>query len=212
VARGVDRQRVRLVRPGVDLDRFRPIPVSGANRFALLFASTPSEPEDIELRGIPLLVELARTRPDIEIVVPWRQWGNVAAAKARLQILRPPDNFVVLHQPDLQMSKLMERIHATIACFAPGIGKGIPNFVLEGLAAGRPFVASPASLSELARRTDSGIAANATVESLSQAIDDLRDGWAVRSVRAREVAETYFDVRRFVREYEVLYEDIVALS
>jgi glycosyltransferase involved in cell wall biosynthesis len=157
-------------------------------------------------------VELARARPDIEIVVPWRQWGDVGGARAKLQALSPPDNFIVLHDPDVRMPEMMERVHATVVCFEPGAGKGVPNFVIEGLAAGRPFVTSVAALSELARRTDAGIAARATVESLSDAVNELQYGWTARSTRARAAAETYFDAARFVRNYEEIYDEIVGLS
>jgi hypothetical protein len=47
-------------------------------------------PADIGPRGIPLLVELARHRPDVDIILPWRAWGDVDAAREVLGSLRPP--------------------------------------------------------------------------------------------------------------------------
>ena len=66
VRAGVPRDRIAVVRPGIDLDWFTWAPPPASPRFTLLFASTPSDPAEIDARGIGLLVELARSRPDCD--------------------------------------------------------------------------------------------------------------------------------------------------
>jgi len=85
VAAGVSPDRIETIYPAVDIDRHPPQPPPARGPFRLLFASTPSEASEIDQRGLGLLIDLARLRPDIEVVVPWRQWGRVTEARQALE-------------------------------------------------------------------------------------------------------------------------------
>jgi hypothetical protein len=115
-ARGVPRKALTVVYPGIDLERYAFAPLQRTDRLRFLFASSPSESSEIDARGIPLLIELARARPDIEIVVPWRSWGDVAGTTAVLDALRPPPNFHVRREPHADMRRHFAHAHATIVC------------------------------------------------------------------------------------------------
>jgi glycosyltransferase involved in cell wall biosynthesis len=209
IERGVPADCISIVRPGVDLRRYAPAAAPPTGRFRLLFASTPSDAEAIEARGIPLLVELARARPDLDIVVPWRAWGDVDGAKAALRALEPPANFDVRHETRADMPRHFADSHATIACFAAGAGKTLPNFVLEGLASGRPcVVTADSALAPAIAASGAGVVAARRVEDLSAAVDRLRDGWAACAAQARRLAETSFDAAQFVASYDRIYRDV----
>jgi hypothetical protein len=102
------------------------------------------------------------------------------------------------------------RAHATIAAFAPGAGKSVPTFILEGLAAGRPFIGTGPQLAEIGRVTGAGLSSDRTVQSLSAAVDGIRDAWPELSARARDAADTLFGVRRFRAEYDALYRELAS--
>ena len=71
------------------------------------------------------------------------------------------------------------RVHATVAPFAPGAGKAVPNFVLEGLAAGRPCIAiRTGGWPHLIECSGAGLVVARDVGSLSDAIDRMRDSWS----------------------------------
>lgn len=209
VRAGIAPDRVRVQRPGIDLDRYRRSPPPMSGRFRLLFASTPSDPLEFEARGIPLLVALARLRPDVDVVLPWRQWGDVRKARRAIERLGPPPNFVVLHEETADMREHFARAHATVAMFARGVGKACPNSVVEGFASGRPaIVASDGSLSALIEASGAGVVSNRDARALSVAVDRLRAGWPAYAERARRLAEAQFDLRAFRSRYEQLYEEI----
>jgi glycosyltransferase involved in cell wall biosynthesis len=208
---GIPPERIQLIRPGIDLNWFRPTSHEPSDRFRLLFASTPSDPAEIEPRGIPLLIELARLRPDIDIVVPWRLWGNIDAARRVLTGLRPPANFLITYGDSEDMRVHHARAHATIVCFARGTGKACPHFVLEGLASGRPCITTAdGGLSDVVARAGAGVVAERDVTSLAESTDRLRREWSSYATNARKLAEQQFDVRQFRASYEQLYADIVA--
>ena len=205
---GVPPQRMSLIRPGVDLDWFGMLPAVESNRVSLLFASTPADPAEIDRRGIPLLVELARLRPDIDIVIPWRQWGDVAEARRRLEALRIPSNVIVTHDVIHDLRPHLARVHATVFCVEEGAGKSCPAFVIEGLAAGRPCVTTSPELAPLIARAGAGVVAAGEPASLAAAVDNLRRDWVEYSARARQLAEAEFDLRIYRRQYDELYQKI----
>ncbi|MGH9387902.1 MAG: glycosyltransferase [Vicinamibacterales bacterium] len=212
IGAGIPRARIEIVRPGVDLEWFAATSAPAASaRFTLLFASTPSDPAELDARGIPVLVELARALPDVDIVVPWRAWGDVDAARKALEDLRPPANFVLTFGDVKDMRIQYARAHATIACFEVGAAKSCPNFVVEGLACARPCIATPGvGIAALLERTGAGLIASRDVASLADAVNRLRVAWMVYAERARRLAEEEFDVRHFVARYERLYDEVAA--
>jgi glycosyltransferase involved in cell wall biosynthesis len=201
--------RLHVIRPGVDLSAWQRVARPGG-RFRLLFASTPSDASELDARGIPLLVALAERRPDIDVCVPWRQWGDVHAARAALASLRAPANFLVSHDPAADMPVIMASAHATITCFAAGIGKSCPNFVVEGLAAGRPaLVTDTVGLAPLIARTGAGVVTARDPDALARGVDRLCAEWPMAAGRARALAQAEFGVDQFRARYDALYADVV---
>jgi glycosyltransferase involved in cell wall biosynthesis len=208
---GIPADRIDVVPPGIDVDAYAGIGAPSSERFRLLFASSPSDPSEIEPRGIGLLVELARRRPEIDIHVPWRRWGNLDRARRALDALKPPSNFVVTVGDETDMRKLYAAAHATVACFAAGAGKICPNFVIEGLASGRPALLTPqVGLSPAVARDNAGVVVPREVEALAAGLDRLRDGWAGYADRARALARREFSLDAFRSRYDTLYERIAS--
>ena len=206
---GIPRERIHVIHPGIDLDWHRPPGGPSPDRFRLLFASTPSDPAEIAPRGIPTLVDLARLRPDVDIWIPWRQWGDLSAARRAIEALRPPPNFIVSYENATDMRPHYANAHATVVCFAPGVGKACPNFVVEGLAMGRPCLCtSDSRIAHLITNAGAGLVVPPDARSLAEAIDPLRLGWVGYAERARGLAEDAFDLRQFRARYEALYEQI----
>jgi glycosyltransferase involved in cell wall biosynthesis len=103
------------------------------------------------------------------------------------------------------------RAHATIVCFELGIGKAIPNFVLEGLAAGRPSLSVfESGLAADLERSGAGLTASRDVAALSLCVDRLKADWQGYSVRARQLAVDRFSLEAFRSTYERLYREIAA--
>jgi glycosyltransferase involved in cell wall biosynthesis len=212
VQAGIKRDHVSIVRPGIDLDHFN-LHEPPQGPFTLIFASTPSDVSEIASRGIPLLVELARARPDIRIILPWRQWGDVTKSREALVSLRPPGNFIVTHDNVHDMREVYRLAHATIVIFAAGTGKAVPNFVIEGLAMGLPCIATKSSglASDLAQHR-AGLVVEPQIAALSNAVDELQADSNGYSRRARLLAEARYDLRTFVAAYDRIYDEVGVTS
>jgi glycosyltransferase involved in cell wall biosynthesis len=210
VAAGVSPEAIELVRPAIDLDHYRPA-ATRSSRFTLLFASSPADPEEIESRGIGLLVELARLNPDMDILVPWRVWGDMERARRDLEARRPPANFVLRVGDVGDMRECYTQAHATIVCFARGVGKTCPHFVLEGFASGLPCLTTrEGGLADLVAEREAGVVAHRDVRALSEGLRQLRAGYQRYAARARRLAEDEFDLRRFGAKYEAIYAAVAA--
>jgi len=209
---GIPRDRISRIRPGVDLALFERMAPPAVDRFTLLFASTPSDPSEIGPRGIPPLIELARALPEVDLLVPWRVWGDEAALRRAVASLNPPSNVHVTWENAGDMRAWFARAHATIACFNAGAGKVTPNFVIEGLACGRPCLLSDAvGASADIERLGGGLRVPPTVEALREGVASLRTDWRVWSARAREAAQAEFDLVKFRARYDALYHAISGL-
>jgi glycosyltransferase involved in cell wall biosynthesis len=206
VAAGVPRQRIRVVYPGVDLREFAPAPPPGAPRFRLLFASSPANSREFEARGVPLLVDVARGNPDVEVVLLWRPWGSLDSARAALRALRLPANVTVDERAPDRMSEVYASVDAVVCFYAAGFGKSCPNSVIESLACGRPvLLADSCGLADLVMQEGGGVVASRDAVALSDGLRRLRDGHARLRDNARETAERVFSLERFRADYAGLY-------
>jgi glycosyltransferase involved in cell wall biosynthesis len=208
VGAGVAPDRVDVIYPGVNLTHYTPQPPpDAAGRFRLLFASTPSDAGDIDYRGIGLLIELARLRPDIDIIVPWRLWGQVPDAFRIIESRSPSANFRVEVGDISDMAAIYRTVHATVCCFETGVGKSAPNFVVEGLASGRPaLLADTCGIADVVAEWGAGCVTPRTLAALSAGVDDLRHRYDDACRQARLLAEREFNQTVALERYRRLYQ------
>lgn len=203
---GVEPERVRVLHPGVDLQLFSPAPDAARGPFTVLFASAPMDAAEISGRGITLLVEAARRLPDVTFRMLWRPWGDQVAARRALAALDLPSNVVVRWGDSADIVAEYRQAHATIACFAPGVGKSAPNSVIEGLACGRPAILTDTvGLAPLVAKTGAGVVTARNADALVEGITLLRQDYRGYARRARPVAEEWFDITRFCAAYGRFY-------
>jgi len=208
---GAAPERVRVVYPGVDLEVFYPTPAPPPRPFRLLFASSPPGPAELESRGIPLMVELARANPDVEVLLLLRRMGDPDGTRRALEALDPPANVLVSADEVSDMPSAFASAHAVLAPFAPGVGKSCPNSIVEGLACGRPAIVSPAcGISSLLVREGAGLAPARTVAALDGALERLRMRYREYASHARALAVRRFALDGFVRGYLAIYEEVAA--
>jgi glycosyltransferase involved in cell wall biosynthesis len=203
---GVTPDRIEIIPPGINLQQFYDSPPPGGP-FRILFASTPANPREFDIRGIPLLIEVARACPDVEMVLLWRQWGALEEAERQFQLLNPPPNVIVDRRDVTDMAAVYRSAHATVCYFEPHYGKSAPNSIIEGLACGRPALLSEGcGLASIVRRAEAGIVSARNVEALVHGVKRLRDNYARHATNARALAESHFDEVRIIERYAAIYQ------
>jgi glycosyltransferase involved in cell wall biosynthesis len=207
IGEGVPPDLIRLIYPATDLSAFTPAPAPHGP-FRILFASWPEHPEQLEKRGVLLLVELARRCPKVEVVLLVRQWGDQGGTNKVLELADVPANVKVETLRGRSMAEVYASVHVVAALFEKGSGKSSPNSIIEGLACGRPALVSTdcGIASTVANRA--GVVVQRHVDALTVGVELVRSSWPALSRQARELAEEKFSEAAFLRQYRDLYEQI----
>lgn len=212
VKNGVDRDRVRLILPPVDLGRFHPAP-RPAHPFTVLFASSPDKASWLDARGVPQILEAAERRPAMRFRLLWRPWGDAGPRVAAWIKERGLTNVQLETGKWSDMGAQYRAAHACIAPFTDASrAKPAPNSVIESLACGRPVVVTPTvGLADLIQEHNAGLVCAPDGEQLAIQLDQIQADWDSYSCRARELAERKFGMGRFVRSYRQLYEEMMCV-
>jgi glycosyltransferase involved in cell wall biosynthesis len=204
---GIGSDRIRVIYPGVNLDEYRPVTRRSHDRFRVLFASAPSDAGEFRARGIPLLVEVARLCPEIDVTLLWRSWGDQDSARRAFANLNPPENIHIELRRGRTMTSVYQETDAIACLYEPGFGKSCPNSIVEALACGVPaLVSDSCGVAGLITKGEAGIAATRNPADVAEAARTLRREHARFSAAARRLAERSFDVRQFVDAYADLYQ------
>lgn len=211
---GISADRIRLILPPVDLERFTPRPRPDGP-FTVLFASSPDSAEWLEGRGVKLLLDVAERLPNVRFRLSWRPWGNSLSQLMQwIQERQLQNNVEVVLGRESDMSQQYQKCHATIAPFVdPTRCKPAPNSLVESLACGRPVIATPVvGLANWFQDAGVGQLAQPTTASIAAAIEALAADWAGYSQRARQIAEAHLSKTRFVESYRSLYSELLGVS
>jgi hypothetical protein len=173
---------------------------------AASFRQYSIRPGEIRERGIPLLIDLARDRRDIEVRLLWRTWGDVGRAQEALAALSPPSNVVVQFRDVPDMSQEYSAAHIVVCPFTKGFGKAAPNSIIEGLASGetctcfRRLRPCPRD-----RRSGRGCGVRSGAERHRRRLEALLSRLTDSARAARQLAECRFDEITWLRKYEAWY-------
>ena len=178
-------------------------------KFRILFASTPPEPKDIKAKGINLLLRLAEKAPEVEIVIAMRPWKSKPVIE---RMVRESGLRNIMIETDISdMNDLIGSVHATIAPFLVST-KSAPLSIIESLMAGKPVIVSlHAEVLDLLKSEKCAIVFDPNDESsLVKAVMELRDNYAFFQENSRPCAEKYYSLDRFIKDYEALYQEVLA--
>jgi glycosyltransferase involved in cell wall biosynthesis len=203
---GVGGQRIHVIPPPVDLERFAPSPPpKGA--FSVLFASSPETVDGIATRGVDALLDAAELRPSYRFVLLWRPWGDSYAFIQESIRQRGLENVIVVHERISRMEDAYCGVHVTVAPFRSSTAtKSAPNSLIESMACGRPVVAtSSVSFAKDAERASAARCVEADGEALAAGLDDVRRRWDETSRKARRFAEEHFAQMLHIDSHRRLY-------
>lgn len=208
---GVSDDRIRLIPPPVNLDRFAPTPRRD-RPFTVLFASAPERADWFEGRGILLILEAAARLPQMEFRIPWRPWGNSHRTIVQEIANRGLTNVDVPLERISDMAALYVDADATIFPAVDGkICKPIPNSIVESLASARPVVVSDQlDIAHYLRGTKAGKVISPNGDDLAGALLALEREWDEASAAARDVAVEHFGEQQFLEDYDSLYRGLLA--
>lgn len=211
---GVPARLVRVIHNGVDLERFFPVRdrAEAKRRLGL----DPAEPVIVTVgrlargKGQPYLIEALlamKTRARCIIVGGGPKEPELRALAGRLGV----SDRIVFAGP---RRDVVPYLHAADLFAFPSLAEGLGNALLEAMACGLPCVVSALpAFREVAPSGEVVSVPPGDARSLASAMDGLlADPSRMQALgrAARRRVEEAFSVDRMVREYEALYEELLA--
>lgn len=221
------RPKLRIVANGVDLDRFRPSSPLDGN------CNAPGTARPFRLLSVG---SVCRVKNPVRLVHALhllkerntRQFELTFAGRPRDDDARSGQRSYLQTREFVNRYKLEKHVHfvghvsaiekqyaQSDALIHISVQEGIPNAVVEAMAAGLPIVASRVSdLPMILQRARNGFLCDPySIESICSAIDKMllcsQDQLQTMSKRSRKSAETHFGLDRFFNELETLYTELL---
>ncbi len=216
-ALGVETDKLELLYPGLDLHKFHPgtRAASWHDNPKILFASAPRSEEEMQSRGVYLLLEAAKISQEVQYHLLYREWRrgytSLAATRGWLESQRL-ENVTLTNSVVKNMHRVYRDYDFTIIPYtmADG-GKECPMSAVEGLACGLPaLISSLAPFAEFVERHKCGVVFDPTPASLVSAVETGMRQYRELSTNAVNVAQRFFSLQRLLERMTQIYEEILS--
>ena len=211
---GIDEQKVHIVYPGVDLEKFKPAGKSPSlKKPRILFATAPRSKAELEARGVPLLVNTAQHYPDISFHFLFRKWNSgytsLVPTRALIEQLGL-ENVTLTNTVVDDMPSLYREHHFTVIPYTKTDGgKECPNSMIESLACGVPVLISEISpFSSFISKNSCGVVFSCTYQGLRKAVEKGVYNYNELRRAAREVASKHFCKNKVFAFYQNIYNSL----
>jgi glycosyltransferase involved in cell wall biosynthesis len=199
--------RAVLIRPGIDLRRFRPAPArvpDGSLR--VLAGSAPWTASQFRLKGVDALLEAAVRLPALSLVFLWRGLllDEMKRRVARLEL--QPRVEIVADRVDV--GALLARVDAAVVLSEhPTLVKAYPHSLLEALAVGKPvLVSGTIPMADYVEETGCGVTVSrVTAADVLEAVERLRSAYEAFRGRAAAIGASGFSQEAMLSAYGALY-------
>ncbi|MEO2030952.1 MAG: glycosyltransferase, partial [Planctomycetaceae bacterium] len=212
---GIDAAKVELLFTPVDTTKYHNLqPRVLSDSPTILFATSPRTSEEMEERGVNLMLEAAPNMPQVVWRMLFRRWrcsDTAYETTARLVAERRLSNIQLQHGNVVDMQSEYQAADFTIIPFTRSDGgKPCPNSMAEGFASGLPVLISSVSpMADFVRRNRCGAVFHPTASSFRDAFASACDDYCILSRNSCEVAKTYFCQQTYFKRMAAIYNEVL---
>lgn len=201
-------KNVSTVLPGIDIDAFK-YHVPTSNKFIILMASAPWVPQQLEKKGIRILLEALKELDDIEVIFLWR--GFCLQEMKELIKFHRVERSLRINNQTVNVPIQLGKIHATIAPFTTyEESRAYPTSIIESLAAGKPVIVTDRiPISMIIEREGCGTVVSPTKEGILNGIEELRLKYPKYQKNCIPTAKKYFSQKRLLNDYLTIYQEVL---
>ncbi|MGQ9904034.1 MAG: glycosyltransferase [Anaerolineae bacterium] len=201
--------RGRFVQPAIETSGFSYTPTPADAPLTLLAGSAPWTVEQFTSKGVDVLLEVARNRPNVRLVFLWR--GVVFDEMMRRVSALGLEQRVCVLNEKVDVNRVLAGVHASVVLATRSdVVKAYPHSLLESLAAGKPVLVSRViPMARWVEQAGLGLVIDqADVEHVLNAIAALQSsGMQFQAERLR--ASVADQTRRFIEQHEQVYRQAV---
>lgn len=212
---GIEVEKIELMFPPVDLSEFRQFetrPLSPCPK--ILFATSPRTREEMEGRGVQLILDAAARGIPARWKLLFRKWRSENTAYTETLGLIENQR---LKNVELELRNVSEMapeyrdVDFTVIPFTrPDAGKPCPNSMIEGLACGLPTLISAESpMAGFVKEHNCGAVFDTTGESVGVALAWACENYAALSANAIDVARAHFSADAHYRRTRQIYQHVM---
>jgi glycosyltransferase involved in cell wall biosynthesis len=202
---GIEERRIKLIYPPASKATYK----AAQPPFKILFASSPPGRHQLLSRGIFLILRAAQRLPEVQFILVWRNRHH----EALRALIDAADvaNVSVINGYVEDMGALYDSAHATVLAGHDYTSfKPAPHSALESLGRGKPLLVTPtSSIADLVAQWRCGIVFEPTVAGFEEAIRNLMGRYQELQENCHRTVETCFSKEVFIKEYRLLYEDLL---
>lgn len=207
VLRELHPTRYRIIRPGIDVERFRPAPLPLRDELILLVGSAPWIRRQFRTKGIDLLLDAAGSLP-LRLVFLWR---GLLRDELQVRIARRGMNArVEIINEATDVNQVLARVHATVVLAeTENQVKAYPHSLMESLAAGKPVLVSGCiPMADYVTDAQCGeIVPQLMPDDLRSALQRLMDHYAEHEAKALAHGRADFALAPMLASYGEVYAD-----
>ena len=212
---GVDPAKIDLIYPAVRDSYFDGGPSMQSVNVPprVLFATAPRSEEEMEARGVHLLIHSAKAAPDVRFTFLYRPWrtGYTSWQPTRSAVIEAGlQNIELRNTVVADMSQEYRGHHFVVIPYtARHGGKECPNSLIEALACGVPaLVSSACPFAYFVETHGCGVVFDPTPANLVKAIEKGLGEYSRLSSNASQSAKRYFSQAGVLKKYEAIYRDM----
>ncbi|NND32186.1 MAG: glycosyltransferase family 4 protein [Saprospiraceae bacterium] len=198
---------VTVVKPGLDLSRFRVSELALEDTLHLLMASAPWELSQFSTKGVNLLLDVLLQHPKLRLTLLWRGY-LLKEIEKNIRDRKLEDRIHLINE-HVDVATILPEVHATILLAKNAdLVKAYPHSLIESLACGKPVIISNSiAMADYVQDKQCGVVvSDYSLDSLRKSLDLLKRNYAIYAKNAQVSGAEEFDKKRMFKEVDLIYQ------
>jgi glycosyltransferase involved in cell wall biosynthesis len=207
---GIDSNKIYVIFPFIDLNKFKNTEPQNLNKFKILFASAPRIDDNFEEKGVSLLLESFKEfveHNDAILYIVWRKVG-INKLYDKISELKLED-YVEVIDDIVFMPEMYAKSHITVIPYINlKCSPEIPLSAVESLACGRPVVTTDiAEIAEIATEYKCGCVSRPLKNDFLEVLEECKRNYQRYQKNCRKTAEELFGLN--IGKFDVIHRDLL---
>lgn len=207
---GIDSNKIYVVFPFIDLNKFKNTEPQNLNKFKILFASAPQIEDNFEGKGVSLLLESFKEFVEYNDTMLYIVWRKVCIDKLYDKISELKlEAYVEVIDDIVSMPEMYAKSHITVIPYLNlKWSPEIPLSAVESLACGRPVVTTDiAEIAEIVKKYKCGCVSKPLKSDFLEALEECKRNYPVYQKNCRKTAEELF--RLNIGKFDEIHRDLL---